>query len=174
MKCPACGKSLWFRLPECPHCHAALAGAGRAGRPWTVSLPCWVFFALACLNLAMILLADWAPGNAGWRESFRVKAPFAFYMRYAMPVLMLALVWFMLYGRNWARWVFVVWFGNAFFWQVLKTPKLAWPQAVLFAVSVVLWFLPRSNQFFSPPAPGRAGGAAPAPAAPAGPNPTAP
>lgn len=149
MKCPACGKSLWFRLPECPHCHAALGESGPPVRPWTVSLPCWVFFALGLLNLALVLLADWTPGNEGWRESFRVKAPFAFYMRYVMPLTMMALVLFMLNGRNWARWVFVVWFGNAIFWQVIKTPRMAWPQAVLLVVCAVLWFLPRSDRFFT-------------------------
>lgn len=149
MKCPVCGKSLWFRLPACPNCKAPLIGAARPPRPWTVSLPCWIFFALACLNLFLVVLGDWAPGNAGWRESFRVKAPLQFYLRYLMPLLMVVLVLFMLNGRNWARWVFVIWFGNSLFWQVLKMPQTAWPQAVLFVVCVGLWFLPRSSQFFA-------------------------
>lgn len=148
MKCPACGKSLWFRLPACPYCHAPL-GPAELARPWTVSLPCWIFFALGFFNLVTVLLTDWTPGNEGWRESFRVKAPLAFYLRYVMPVIMMSLVFFMLNGRNWARWVFVVWFGNTIFWQALKTPKSAWPLALLFGVCTALWFLPRSTRFFT-------------------------
>gem|GEM_PF-2776190 len=148
MKCPACGKSLWFRLPECPHCHAALGDGSHPARPWTVGLPCWIFFALGLLNLLLVVVRDWAPGNAEMRESLRVSAPWVFYVRYAMPLLMMVLALFMLNGRNWARWVFVVWFGNSLFWQVLKAPRDFWPQAVLFVVCAVLLFLPRSNRFF--------------------------
>lgn len=143
---------MWFRLPECPYCHARWGANDAWSRPWTVSLPCWIFFALGLFNLLVVLLNDWFPGHEGWRETFRVKAPLQFYLRYAMPLIMMALVLLMLNGRNWARWVFVLWFGNTFFWQVVKTPKSAWPLAALFAICTVLWFLPRSSRFFAGPA----------------------
>ncbi len=151
MKCPHCHKDLWLAQTRCPFCHADLPATQRPTRPWTVSLVCWCYFAIGVLALVVLLLPPPTPAAAEWLRQFRLKQPFQYYGLFIMPALLAGSALFMLRGNNLARWFFVIWFGNATFWQVLKNPMPSLPGALLFLIGALILFLPAANSFFRPP-----------------------
>lgn len=153
MKCPSCGKNLWLVKSHCPFCRQPLPPIERPKRPWPVSLVCWAFFAIGMVALVVLLLPPADAAAAEWRNQFRLKQPLQYYALFLMPVLLVASSLLMLRGLNLARWFFVIWFGNAVFWQIAKNPKQALYGALTLLIGVLILFLPASNAFFRPPPP---------------------
>lgn len=148
MKCPACGKSLWFAKSRCPFCQAELPALERPARPWSVSIPSLFFLIIGVITLVLLGLQFIKPEHTARLQEFRLRDPFHFYMLVLMPALLVAASLLMLRGSNLARWVFVIFVGNNVFWQTIKFPTTAWPGATLFVLLVVMLFLPQSNTFF--------------------------
>src|SRR5258706_8165991 len=107
MKCPSCGKSLWFVRTFCPFCKTTIAAPER---PRSVTVVSWISLVFGCLVFLTGLLPK-SPEAQRHIAEYRSQHPFLYARLWAGPVLAMICGMSMLRGFNWARWLFVLWFG---------------------------------------------------------------
>ncbi len=101
-------------------------------RPRSITIISWVFLAAGVVGLSY------------HASEFKAQRPFEWDLVWVCFVRLLAILSgvFMLRGRNWARWLLVVWLGYHVLLSVLHTPFELVVHGLLFAV--VLFFLFRA------------------------------
>jgi hypothetical protein len=117
-------------------------------RPRSVTIVSWTFIVFGGLALVVGLLPR-VDEAAGLRMAeFRSKYPVQSVLLYVSPVLAVLCGVFMLRGRNWARWVFVIWFGQNIIGSIWRSPVVNFLPGALFFFAVYLLFRPRATRFF--------------------------
>jgi hypothetical protein len=116
-------------------------------RPRSVTVISWISIPFGGLVLFMSLLPK-QPGAEASLAGFRSQHPFVYaYIVFGAALAVVCGV-FMLRGRNWARWLFVLWFGYNVISKVVHSPLRLLIPGLLFAVVVYLLFRPQASDFF--------------------------
>ena len=160
MKCPGCGKSLWFARRFCPFCKATIIVPAR---PRSVTVISWFSIVVGIIALLAIVSSSIPSG-------YGLPRPLAARLHLYLPAVVVGLCGTaMLRGVNWARWLFAVWGGYNAVGQLFPFRPylllLGLPRALLLGIALYFLFRPAANAFFrqSPsvapnePGPGRAG-----------------
>lgn len=145
MKCPACGNSLWFVRTSCAFCKVNIKAPPR---PRSVTNIGWTLIAFGGLSLLGVSLN--ATSEAATK--FRTEHPFAALHFYAGPIVALVCGTVILRGMNWARWLFLVWFGYNGISHCVTTVSWRSPLTaigpVLFATTIYFLWRPAATAFF--------------------------
>jgi hypothetical protein len=145
MKCPSCGKSLWFVRAFCPFCKIPIVAPLR---PKSVTVISWMALVIG----GIALLAIMSPNAQRNFAEYRSQHTFLYVWFCAGPVVAVICGAFMLRGVNWARWLLVLWFGYNVIGNVVRSPlKLLIPSLAggsVFVVAVCLLFRPAATAFF--------------------------
>jgi len=147
MKCPNCGKSLWFARTFCPFCQTAIAAPAR---PRSVTVIGWLSLVLGLLVLAALFPKS--PDAQRNMAQYGSQHPFLFARLWAGPVIALVCGVFMLRGHNWARWLYVVSFGynviDNMAHSSLRRLALASIPGLLIGAAAYYLFRPAATGFF--------------------------
>ena len=138
MKCPSCGKSLWFIRNFCPFCKRNISAAPR---PKSVAIICDIFIVGSCLVLLMFFISDRSELYLPERSGHAVR--YAYFL--FVPISYIIFSGFSFLGHNWARWGLV----GCLVSNVLVTLVRHWQTSFLIArilaVAVVGYYLFRSQ-----------------------------
>jgi hypothetical protein len=112
MKCPNCGKSLWFLRSFCPFCKTKIAAAPR---PKSVTVVGWVVLVSSFISLfaGVVFLG---PEERRYLAQFRAHHPFQWAVSHASPVITILCSIGVLLGHNLARCVLLAAIG----WNILR------------------------------------------------------
>jgi hypothetical protein len=143
MKCPNCGKSLWFVRTFCPFCKASI---NAPSRPQSVKVVCWVFITLNCLALFYVLIS----GKTEPRLPDRSLHPVLYAFCFAGPACNILSGACALFGHNWARWLLVTCLvGNAVGGVILHAgPTFLFGRLLLLGIAGYYLFRPQAKAFF--------------------------
>ena len=154
MKCPHCGKSLWFLRSFCPFCKTNITAPPR---PKSVTVVGRVFLILSCG--ALLMLAFSPPEEREFLARLRSNHPLQWVGRFIVPAVSLLSAGCVLLGHNWARWVLTANLGFNFLFsaaflanlQNLVHSPLTIIMGKLLAFLVVGYYLfrPQARAFFS-------------------------
>lgn len=150
MKCPSCGKSLWFLRTFCPFCKVTIAAPAR---PRSVAVVSWFYIVVGTwFLLALTVLST--PDSRRVLAEVWLEHPFATLWLCGVPLVGIFCGFFVLRGINWARWVLSLWFGynsvNGLVHDPLLLKNLV--SAVFVGTIVYLLFRPAATRFFRVPA----------------------
>src|SRR5690242_15757595 len=111
----------------------------------------WVALVLGSVVLVGDLLPK-APDAQRHMTALRTQHPFLYARLLAGPMVALASGMVMLRGFNWARWLFVLWFGYNLIGNIAHSPRrLLAPNLLagsVFGAAVYLLFRPAATAFF--------------------------
>jgi hypothetical protein len=132
-------------------------GNGMLKRPTSVSVIAWILIVISGISLITITVRLDGPAfNSPMAKELIAKNPLPISLQYALsymqPLVNLIAGNSMLYGRNWARLLYIV-FGaiSLVIWFVTFPLKVAViPGLVTFAVITFFLFRPKANEFFAP------------------------
>ena len=149
MKCPSCGKSLWFVRTFCPFCKIPIAAPPR---PKSVTVISW----MSLLGGGMFLFLFLSPSVQHSLAQLKSQHLLSYVRVMAGPVLIIICGTFMLRGANWARWLLVLWFGCNTIESVVRAPwrlpalgsLVGLLAACLFGTVVYFLFRPAATAFF--------------------------
>jgi hypothetical protein len=144
MKCPSCGKSLWFVRELCPFCKRAIPAPPR---PRSVTVISWVFILIGGIALLTSMLPK-LPGGEQQAAEFKAQHPFLHAFLFFELILAVVCGAGMLRGWNWARWVLVLFFGYNIIGNLIRGPLLSLFPGLLFGLGVFLLFRPQASAFF--------------------------
>jgi hypothetical protein len=157
MRCPSCGKSLWFVRTCCPFCKTAIAAPAQPTAVGIIGL-------ITIIYAGMLLLSTF---TQRYIAQDRPQDAFKYAWLCANVVVALITGVFMFGGHNWARWLFALWFGRNIItsiWNGYNTissnPGSSWKTLVLsmgppllggflFGAAVYFLFRPAAAAFFS-------------------------
>jgi uncharacterized membrane protein len=107
-------------------------------RPHAVSVLSWVFIATGVVGLAYHF------------TGFNAQLPFQYEILWIALVRLLAIVCgvYMLRGRNWARWLTVVWIAYHVVLSAFHTLSELAIHTLLLVVSAYILFRPRATEYF--------------------------
>ncbi len=117
-------------------------------RPLSISIISWIFIILG--GVMIISMFRPVPEDVEWHMSqFRVRHPIIYLQFLLMPYLAFVCGLFMFLGFQWARWLFVCWFGDNMIAKVVHSPATMLPQALLFGVIMFFLYRPAATAFFN-------------------------
>jgi formate hydrogenlyase subunit 3/multisubunit Na+/H+ antiporter MnhD subunit len=107
-------------------------------RPRSITIISWIFLAAGVVGFAYHV------------TEFKKLRPFDYDVAWVCFVRLLAILCgvFMLRGRNWARWLLLVWIGYHVALSVLHTPFELVVHSLLFAVVAYFLFRPQAAAYF--------------------------
>jgi len=154
MRCPNCGRSLWFVRTFCPFCKTKIIAPAR---PKSVTVVGWMFIVLGC-GLLFYIMALLPPNEQEYLAQLRSRHPVQAIFFYASPVLSLLGAAFVLLGQNWARWLLVGYLGlnvavSVSFGPALHSPNgsvrfLTISRGLVFVIVGYFLFRPQTKSFF--------------------------
>lgn len=121
-------------------------------RPTSISVIAWILIVMGGISLITTTVMI----NNPMARELMGKSPIPISLQYAMSYLGLLIMIVsgigMLKGRNWARFLYVIWSIAAFLIGITTSPMKAAmiPGLVVFLVVVFFIFRPKANAFFSP------------------------
>ena len=116
-------------------------------RPRSVTVISWISIAFGGLVVFLSLLPK-QPGAEESLAGFRSQHPFVYAYIFLGAALAVVCGVFMLRGGNWARWLFVLWFGYNVISKLVHSPLRLLIPSLLFAVVVYLLFRSQASAFF--------------------------
>lgn len=137
MKCPNCGKSLWFLRDFCVFCKSKLVSPPR---PTSVTVIGWLAVVIGFGQMWVLYLARHMLNYA--------EHPPSFFIGFINPGLIVVSGLFLMRGMNWARWVLVIILAYNQISQILKQRPNFIAVIILAAFGYFL-FRPAANAFFS-------------------------
>jgi hypothetical protein len=117
-------------------------------RPRSVTIVSWVLIIIGCAGLLSSFLKQINPATSYPIANWRSHHPFQYALGHLSPVLAILCGVFMLRGCNWARWLLIVWFGNAVAGDLLYFPWGLLQHSLLFAVVMFYLFRRPANEYF--------------------------
>ncbi len=107
MKCPHCGKSLWFVRTSCPFCEARIEAPKC---PRSVMVVGWAFLALNCAAL-LVMAFIYPSEEQQYLARLRSNHPWQWTFFFFGPVFSILASSCVLLGHNWARWALTTYLG---------------------------------------------------------------
>ena len=149
MKCPSCGKSLWFVRTFCPFCKTTISAPAR---PRPVTIISWFAIVFGGVVFLVSLFLAKSPDGQRVISDYRSQHPFLYARILAGPLVALACGTFMLRGANWARWLFALLFGyNVISNIAYSSSRSLGPDllgGLIFGAAVYHLFRPAATAFF--------------------------
>jgi hypothetical protein len=116
-------------------------------RPTSITVIAWLLVALAAISLTTLLFG---PDVRSVMEKSPVS-PAQYALTYLGLLVTLVCGIAMLKGRNWGRWLYVVWGAVGLLVGIVISPmkQAMIPGAVIFLIITFFLFRPKANRYFS-------------------------
>lgn len=122
-------------------------------RPILITIVAWLFIITAGISAITTTAMSNHPMVLEAMSKNPLPFPVQWAMAYAGMLIMIVSGFAFLKGRNWARYLYLIWSlaGFAIGFAISPMKMTMVPGFVFFVVVVTLLFLPRSNAYFSQP-----------------------
>ena len=121
-------------------------------RPTSVSVIAWILIVMAGISLISSTISLNNPTVKELMAKSPLPIPLQYVMFYLGLLISIVAGIAMLKGRNWARFLYVIWSIIGFTIGLVTSPMKAAliPGIVVFAVITFFLFRPKANEYFSP------------------------
>jgi hypothetical protein len=116
-------------------------------RPLSVTIVSWIFIVLGAGALVGSFLPK-TPEVQKQLSEFSALHPFGVVLMYVGFLMGIICGAFMLRGANWARWLFLAWFGYNTIENFIRSPVRNLPAVLLMGIAVYLLFRPEATAYF--------------------------